>query len=166
MHPAAIDIEQLLQQCDVRREKRSGPGGQHRNKVETAVVLTHRPTKIKGDASERRSQAQNHRVAVFRLRVNLALNVRCPLADDYSPSPCWIDRRSGGRIAVSTEHDDFPALLAEALDVLHAHDFEMKAAADVLGITTSQLTKFLQLEPQAIAQINDRRSQLGLRPLR
>lgn len=166
MHPAAIEIDQLLQQCDVRRERRSGPGGQHRNKVETAVVLTHRPSGMKGDASERRSQEQNRTVAVFRLRVNLALNVRCEIDDDYAPSRRWCERCRGGRIAVNAKHDDFPALLAEALDVLHAHNCDTKPAADALGITASQLTKFLKLEPKALLQLNDRRSQLGLRPLR
>jgi hypothetical protein len=77
----------------------------------------------------------------------------------------WRDRRRQRRIAVRATHEDFPALLAEALDVLDAYEMDLKSAAAALGVTSSQLTKFLKLEPQAIKQVNDRRAGLGLRPL-
>ena len=76
MHPAALPWEELERQCDIKRTRGSGPGGQHRNKVETAIVITHRESGIRGEASERRSQAQNLAVAWNRLRVALALGVR------------------------------------------------------------------------------------------
>jgi hypothetical protein len=166
IHPAACDVEQLLRDCSVRRERRSGPGGQHRNKVETAVVITHTPTGVKGDASERRSQEQNRRMALFRLRTNLAINVRRALDSTHTtPSELWRSRCPSGRIAVNPSHDDFPALLAEALDVLHAHNADIRKAADALGCTASQLTKFLKLEPKAFVQLNNDRRKRGLRPL-
>ena len=43
-HPASLDDDRLLAECDQSFLRRSGPGGQNRNKVETAVVLRHRPT--------------------------------------------------------------------------------------------------------------------------
>ena len=76
LHPAALPPDELLAQCDVQFVRRSGPGGQHRNKVSTGVVLVHRPTGIKAEANERRSQAENRTAACLRLRVNLALEVR------------------------------------------------------------------------------------------
>ena len=166
VHPAALNGEDLFAQCQFRRTRRGGPGGQHRNKVETAVVLTHRPTGVAAEANERRSQHQNRRVAVFRLRVNLALQVRCPRLASAPPSRCWQGRCRGGRIAVNPDHDDFPTLLAEALDMLAAHEMDVPAAAESLRVTPSQLTKFLKLEPRALAQVNRAREQSGLRPLR
>jgi hypothetical protein len=166
VHPAALAPAQLLEACDVRRTRRSGPGGQHRNKVETAIVLTHPPTGVQGEANERRSRAQNMSVAMFRLRVNLALALRTEPGPKQVPSERWSNRVGGGRIAVSPEHDDFPALLAEALDVLAACDMDIRRSATWLHCTPSQLTKFLKLEPRALTQINARRRQLGLRPLR
>ena len=47
-HPATASPEQLIAECDIRRLRRSGPGGQHRNKVETAISLHHLPTGVRG----------------------------------------------------------------------------------------------------------------------
>ena len=58
---------------DVKVEffKAGGPGGQHRNKTETGVRLTHVPTGIVVTATERRSQSQNLAVARDRLAKRL-----------------------------------------------------------------------------------------------
>lgn len=164
-HPAALAPAKLLTECDTTRTRRSGPGGQNRNKVETAVVLRHRPTGLEAEASERRSQAENLRAALFRLRLNLALEVRRTVDRAEPPSPLWQSRCRGGRIAVNEAHDDFPTLLAEALDVIDAHAFDHRAAAEALGCTGSQLIKFLKTEPRALLAVNRRRRELDLHPL-
>jgi hypothetical protein len=161
-----LPIDELLAQCDVVRTRRSGPGGQHRNKVETAVVITHRPTGCQGQASERRSQDLNRQAAVQRLRVRLALNVRSADALKGEPSPLWQSRVRSRQVAVSIEHNDFPSLLAEALNWLFAVDWDATDAAEKLGISTSQLVKFLAREPEALQQLNAARQARGQRSLR
>ena len=164
-HPTVLDDETLLAACDVRRQRRSGPGGQHRNKVETAVIIRHLATGITGEASERRSQAENHSRALFRLRVNLALGLRGTAPRD-APSDLWAARCRQGKVSISSTHQEFPQLLAEVLDVLHRHGLDVGPAAAQLGCTHSQLVKFLQLEMRALEQVNRYRTALGLRRLR
>ena len=134
--------------------------------METAIVLTHRPTGLVAQASERRSQAENLAMALSRLRVILAISQRTDRGGQTSPSELWRSRCPRGRIVVNPEHDDFPPLLAEALDVLTTCGMDVKGAAERLACTPSQLTKFLQHEPRALAQVNHRRQELGLSPLR
>jgi hypothetical protein len=166
LHPAALPLESLLANCDIRRTRRGGPGGQHRNKVESAVVVTHRPTGITGQAAERRSQDLNRQAAIHRLRVNLALQLRTESASESEPTELWRSRNRGEKIVVSPDHDDFPALLAEALDRLAACDWDAGAAAKRLGVSASQLVKFLKLEPAAFQQLNRERQRRELLPLK
>jgi hypothetical protein len=51
------------------------------------------------------------------------------------------------------------------LDVLAACELDVKSAAAILQITSSQLTRFLKLEPGVLAQVNARRQDVGHRPL-
>lgn len=165
-HPATLPADALLHQCHTWRQRRSGPGGQHRNKVETAVVIEHLPTGIRGEASERRSQEQNRRQALLRLRTQLAIHHRTPVdaVANYEPSELWRSRLAGRHIPISSRHEDFPALLAEALDVISAADFRLPSAAAALGTTTSQLVKLLAREPAALALVNGERRTRRLRP--
>jgi hypothetical protein len=164
-HPASLDPEAIRAACEIRFTRRSGPGGQNRNKVETAVILHHRPTGIGAEASERRSQAQNLEAALFRLRVKLALEIRVAVDPAEPPGALWQSRCRGGRITVNPQHDDFPALLAEALDRLAALAFDVKSTAVALGITPSQLIKLLKEEPRALADVNRERARQGLHAL-
>ena len=162
MHPAELPVARLLTDCSFTRTKGSGPGGQHRNKVETAVVVTHLATGIRGAASERRSQHQNRQVAIFRLRLQLALEIRTKRDPDQVPSQLWQDRAHGARLPLKGTHNDFPAILAELLDVLHNHELNFQLAARQLGSTPSQLIRILKRQPAAWQWTITVRSERGL----
>ena len=61
----------LKKQVIIETYRSSGPGGQRKNKVETAVRLRHLPSGMTVVATEQRSQAENRRVAFERLRDRL-----------------------------------------------------------------------------------------------
>jgi hypothetical protein len=164
MHPAALPPDSLLVHVQEMHARRSGPGGQHRNKVQTAVVLVHRPTGIAAEAAERRSQAENRRVALGRLRLKLALEHRTPALT--TPSPQWQARVRGRQLVVSADHHDYPALVAEALDRLQALAFDMPATAAALGVNATQLLKLFKKTPAAWTTLNRLRIGQGMSPLK
>ena len=68
-HPT--DRESLERDCEMEFFVAGGPGGQHRNKVETGVRLIHRPSGLIVTATERRSQSANREAAFLRMAVKL-----------------------------------------------------------------------------------------------
>jgi protein subunit release factor B len=67
----ALDDDALFAECTVDYYVASGPGGQHRNKTESGVRLTHPATDVTVTATERRSQPLNRGIALERLRGRL-----------------------------------------------------------------------------------------------
>lgn len=164
-HPAALADEALYARCRLTRGRSSGPGGQHRNKVESKVTLLHLPTGVEAHAAERRSPEENRRVAIFRLRLLLAIRARCAVPAGEARSELWRSRCRAGKIACNPEHRDFPALLAEALDMVEACGLDPARAALRLECTTSQLIKFVKDHPPAFEAWNRARAHAGLHPL-
>jgi len=85
------DIEALRREVTITTLRGSGPGGQHRNKVETAVRIVHIPTGITVLASEHRSQYRNRELAFERLRDRL-------IARNKRPKPRTKTRRTRASI--------------------------------------------------------------------
>jgi protein subunit release factor A len=65
------DPKVLAKQVVVETYRSSGPGGQRKNKTETAIRLKHLPSGMTVVATEHRSQAQNKKLAFERLRERL-----------------------------------------------------------------------------------------------
>jgi protein subunit release factor A len=69
--------EDLLRQCEVDTFRASGPGGQHVNKTESAVRITHLPSGVVVTSQQERSQHRNKALCLQKLRARIAqLNYR------------------------------------------------------------------------------------------
>ncbi|MCE9636200.1 MAG: peptide chain release factor-like protein [Planctomycetes bacterium] len=164
MHPAALPDDPLLALCEVLRSRGSGPGGRHRNSTESRIVVRHVATGTEVTAGERRSQHENLAVALGRMRLALAVEVRT--AVNAAPSDLWRSRTRGGRISCNPEHRDFPLLLAEALDVVACAEFDVRGAAERLGVSATQLIRFIAACHPALALVNRERGSRAMSQLR
>lgn len=75
--------DELMKQCRLETFRVSGPGGQHRNKRDSAVRLKHLPTGIVAQAVEDRSQHKNRASALNRLRTLLAIKGLNPFSLNF-----------------------------------------------------------------------------------
>ncbi|MEE9162536.1 MAG: peptide chain release factor-like protein [Candidatus Neomarinimicrobiota bacterium] len=87
------DWDRLEDEVQVMTFRASGPGGQHRNKTESAVRVTHLPTGVTARASESRSQYRNRVVAMQRLRERLEAR----FAEKVPRRPSTVPRREKER---------------------------------------------------------------------
>jgi len=168
-HLLATD-DGLVAQCEVDRYRASGPGGQHRNKTESAIRLRHKASGLSAISEDSRSQAENKLHAVRRLRAAIALELREPVhLDGYAPSPRLAALVSGGTAPLGAKTrltGEYWAAIAELLDLLVAGGLEIGGTAQRLGITTGALSKLLLHDDHVARAVNDLRRAHSLRPLR
>lgn len=171
-HPAALPDESLLAQCTLARDTSGGPGGQHRNRVRTQVTLVHE-SGHQATAGERRNSVDNKRVALKRLRLTLATEVRMPVPIGEIGSDLLRTRRSRpdpetglARMRVNPDHHDYPAILAEVLDAIADAAWDPKPAAIRLEVSMSQLLRIIRDHPPAWQKLNAERANRGHHPLK
>jgi hypothetical protein len=158
----------LLAQCHVDTYRASGPGGQKRNKTSSAVRLRHGPSGLAVIAEESRSQHENRRRALRRLRQALFLRIRHELQapQTFSKNPGWQAicpvRR---RLALGRKDIRFWPAVGMILDVLTAADGSVSTTACWLDISTGNLVDFLATDPKVWQEANRIRIEHGLKPL-
>lgn len=163
-----LNDDALLRQCRVDYRRDSGPGGQKRNKVESAVRLTHEPTGVVANAADERSQHKNKAIALKRLRKVIAHKVRTSEYWDLGELPdelrALLPWESGNRIGRKSELR--PLAEQRLLDVFETTQGSLADTARALGGTTGQLSKLLTADDDLFGAANGIRTQHGLSPLR
>src|SRR5687767_6208435 len=127
---------QLLAQCEVDTYRASGPGGQKRNKISSAVRLRHPLSGLIVIAEESRSQHENKAKALRRLRRAFVLKSREEQPAEGWPShPDFRDARNGdGRLDLGRKGPRFWPAVGVVLDVLNAYEARVSEAAEALGL--------------------------------
>ena len=169
-----LSDDELLAQCRFERFRVSGPGGQHRNRTDSAVRLTHEPTGAVGYASERRSQHQNRTMALSRLRRAIALERRREVdLNLYHPPPALqrvlprsVRTEVPGKDRVGPGHREFWTGVGPLLDLFEAVGGSTADCAALVGCSSNQLTKLFASETHLWAAANAIRARFGLKPLR
>jgi hypothetical protein len=148
-----LDDAALLAECEEHGYRSSGPGGQRRNKVETAVRVKHHPSGLEAHAAETRRREDNRRMALRRLRERIAMDVRSP----YEEPPELAAYRRDRRLSINGSNPVYPVVLAAVLDALAEAAGSYAGAAKKVGATTSQLLKFLQADREAWRAVSEGR---------
>ncbi len=171
-----LDDARLLKECEIHIYKASGPGGQHRNKVSSAVRLAHKATGVTAQANESRSQHNNKRKALSRLRMKIACTHRCELDSLDAPLPeivseCMFVRRGKGpnagktRLEVGRKDHRFWLVAAFLLDVLDAHEGKLSDATAHIGISTGNMVSLLKTDRHLLTAAQYLRKAHDLKPL-
>lgn len=167
--PAYLGLsdEELLAQCAVDTFRASGPGGQKRNKTESAVRLRHRETGLQAQAFEHRSQYRNRALALHRLRAEIAAQIREPVdLEGYAPPAQLRAILPGARDRPGPGHARFWSGAAALFDLFAACGCSVSETAARLGMSSGQLSRLLTSEPEVLRVANAMRAARGLRPLR
>ncbi len=164
----SLDDRRLLAQCEVHTYRASGPGGQKRNKTDSAVRLHHGPTGLVVVGTESRSQHENKARALKRLRQAIALEVRRPVDRTAFRRPAWFDDILGAkqRLDLSPKSPAYWHAVRLVMDVLDACNGSVADSAGLLGLTTANLVHFIEGDVKMWEQANRIREKHGCKPLR
>ncbi|XP_062150603.1 uncharacterized protein LOC133859280 [Alnus glutinosa] len=167
--------QELMKQCQMDTFKSSGPGGQHRNKRESAVRLKHLPTGIIAQAAEDRSQHMNRESALARLRTLLALRVRNNVdLQAYEPPPELLRilppkstvRPSNSGPQIGHNNPKFRMGMQALLDLIFAVEGSVSEAAKFLGLSTGALSRLILSDDSLRMTVNELRASKGMKPLK
>ena len=100
-------------------------------------------------AEESRFLEENRTRALRRLRERMALELRTPFDLEAPPlvPELLAQRGPKGRLSVNPRNPGYPVIVATVLDALEAAEGSYGKAASALGLTTSQVLRFLRSDP-------------------
>ena len=172
-----LSDDALLAQCEQHIYRASGPGGQHRNKVSSAIRLHHKSSGVTATCNESRSQHDNRKNAIRRLRMKIATSVRCDAPAEtlipevvarflHMPKKPPIGATTDNRLEVGRKHADYWHVAAVLLDCLVADSAQLSTTAKRFGITTSNFLRAVKADRHFFEAAQKIRKQFNLSPIK
>jgi hypothetical protein len=155
-----MSLDELLRECQIKGYQGSGPGGQHRNKTNTGVLLRFNPYTLEIKSCESRSASENKVHALHRMRMALALEVR-----EMPKSPSEL-RFPGSNGHIQSSNIGFAPFIADVLDIVAINGGDTKPAAAAFGLSPTALTRILHQEKAVMEKVQTLRKSGGKCPLR
>jgi hypothetical protein len=156
-----LDDQALANECEVDVYRASGAGGQKRNKTSSAVRMRHAGSGLLVTAHASRSQSDNRREALRKLRTSIALDLRETPTDSterLALMAALIRKGALGKSSKMRAELSYVETLAEILDILDASEAVHAIAAEYIGVTTSSLGKLIKGDDRLVRRVAEMRT--------
>lgn len=154
----ALSDEELMKECRFDAMRGTGPGGQKRNKTSSAARVTHLESGLSAFDDVTRSQHQNLKHALDKLRGEIAVNL---LPGEEEPTPCI----PLAPVPKPNSRNYF-LWLGKIFDALLATDFQMPEAAARFECSPSHLIRIVAKDEFAWQKLAEARQRRKMTPLR
>jgi len=135
---------ELLKLCETQAYKGSGPGGQHRNKTNSGVKVKLINVGIESYSCDDRSSHINKILALKKLRLKIALQIREEPALQIPFAFPGMDGR------ISADNKLYPEFIADVLDRIKAAGGDLGEAAKMWNLSKSALNKIILADKKVL----------------
>jgi hypothetical protein len=147
-HLLRLSDAELLKLCETQAYKGSGPGGQHRNKTSSGVKVKLTNIGIESYSCDDRSSHINKILALKKLRLKIALQIR----EEPALQIPFAFPGTGGRI--SADNKLYPEFIADVLDRIKAAEGDLGDAAKMWNLSKSALNKIILADKKVLEIYN------------
>ena len=146
--------EELLKLCKTDHFIATGKGGQKRNKTSSAVRLSLNDSTISVTASEDRQQSVNKKLAIRKLRLSIAMELR-------QEAQAW-----QGQLDMNAKNPQYPLFIGCLTDYLFESNWQVSEVAKSFDISTGKLIKIISKDDSFWQFVNKERQGNGYKPLK
>lgn len=154
----ALSDEELMKECRFDAMRGTGPGGQKRNKTSSAARVTHLESGLSAFDDVTRSQHQNLKHALDKLRGEIAVNLLPGEGESAPGIPLAPVPKPNSR--------NYFLWLGRIFDALLATDFQMPEAAARFECSPSHLIRIVAKDEFAWQKLAEARQRRKMTPLR